>query len=43
MTYEVERQGQRLDTTVSLEYTDIGTTRVERPDWVGNLTDRTTR
>ncbi len=42
VTYEVERQGQRLDTTVSLEYTDIGTTRIERPGWVGNLTDRAT-
>lgn len=38
VTYDVERQGQRLNTTVSLEYTDIGTTRVEPPSWVGNVT-----
>lgn len=40
VTYEVERQGQRLDTTVSLEYTDVGTTTVERPAWVENATVR---
>ena len=38
VTYEVERRGQRLNTTVSLEYTDVGTTRVELPSWVGNVT-----
>ena len=38
VTYEVERQGQQLDTTVSLEYTDIGTTRVERPAWTESVT-----
>lgn len=38
VAYRIERQGQRLDTTVSLEYTDVGTTRVERPAWAGNVT-----
>jgi len=40
VAYDVTRQGQQLNTTVSLEYTDVGTTTVERPGWVGNLTDR---
>lgn len=40
VAYEVERQGERLNTTVSLEYTDIGTTRVERPTWIRNVTAR---
>lgn len=38
VAYQVERQGQRLNTTVSLEYTDIGTTSVPRPAWVANVT-----
>jgi hypothetical protein len=38
VAYEVERQGQRLHTTVSLEYTDVGTTSVQRPAWVRNVT-----
>lgn len=38
VAYQVERQGQRLNTTVSLEYTDIGATSVQRPAWVGNVT-----
>ena len=40
VAYEVEREGQRLDTTVALEYTDVGATSVERPSWVGNATAR---
>jgi len=40
VAYEVERQGQRLNTTVSLVYTDVGTTTVERPAWVDNATAR---
>jgi hypothetical protein len=40
VTYDVERKGKRLNTTVSLEYTDVGTTRVEPPSWVGNVTTR---
>jgi hypothetical protein len=38
VAYRVERRGQRLNTTVSLEYTDIGTTSVPRPVWVANVT-----
>lgn len=40
VAYEVERQGQRLNTTVSLVYADIGTTRVQRPAWVKNVPDQ---